>query len=493
MVGQLVALILGTILLNGNLAYSQQGLTVRSVEQPVGLAVVQKQNEISCRDCNVIFVGLDALQGRRLGTRGYRAVTPSGRKSVTPNLDAFAKRSVDFAQAISPASWTVPVYLSVFSSTFPSYHGLTNRYKAFTPQKKELNNVKSLRPNLLVVAELYKAAGYHTGAFTGDSGVSAVLGYDKGFDVYYDRERFGGLKKSLQEFEKWITTTKGKPFFAFVHGYDSHSQFASQNRYPLDNVSKEMRAKLSSKAQEAMREKALNGEKLNPTQAEIEAWRSWYDNRVFDADQEFGSLIGFLEKKGLIRNTIVVVFSDHGTEFFEHGGVDHGHSLFDELVHVPLMIYSPKLKKARVVKEQVSTMDVLPTAIELSGLTFTPDTSSRIRSQMKGQSLLKTLTGESFVARTAYIETDLRNAIHLRGMRTATGWKYIMNIGKGSEELYNLNTDPGEKIDLSKIEQHSVQLSKLRAELFEHIKTNLDGGLRALSMDCLPVYPGQCE
>lgn len=478
------------------------GVGVFPVERAFSKAPPQPNSTMVCGQCNVVVVGLDALQGRRIGARGYRVSTSSGKKSVTPHLDAFAKRSVDFAKAISPASWTVPVYLSVFSSTFPSYHGLTNRYKVFTREQKELNNIRLLRPDLLVVAELFKAAGYKTGAFTGDSGVSAELGYDKGFDVYFDKDRFGGLKKSREEFEKWLAATPEGPFFSFVHGYDSHSQFAGQSKYLLGNVEKGMRSRLSSKAQETMRERALNGEKLTPSSSEIEAWRAWYDNRVHDADREFGHLIETLDKRGLMEKTIVVVFSDHGTEFFEHGGVDHGHSLYDELVHVPLMIYSPKLPSARVVPEQISTIDILPTLLELSGLissggttqaALPSDLDRRIRRQMKGQSLMKPMTGQAFVPRTAYMESDLRNAVNLRGLRTADGWKYIMNVNKGSEEMYDLNTDPHEKIDLSRSAKNRSRLAKLRSELFDHIKTNLSGRPQGPSTGCLPVYPGQCE
>ncbi|MBN8539762.1 MAG: sulfatase [Deltaproteobacteria bacterium] len=448
-----------------------------------------------CDGCNVIFIGLDALQAKRLGVRGYRSETADGRVSITPNLDRFAKRSVDFSQAISPASWTVPTYLSVFSSTFPSQHGLTNRFKTFSKEKKELNNFTNRTPEILVAAQIYKALGYRTAGFTGDAGVSAVLGYGKGFDEYFDKERFGGLATSISEYKKWNLNSPAEKFFLFLHGYDSHSQFQSQGPglFPLNNLDKEYREKLSSKAQEELRERALKGEAIRPSDTDVVAWNRWYDNRVAQADREFGKLIEDLEGRGLLKNSVVVVFADHGTEFFEHDGIDHGHTLYDELVHVPLLIFSPQLKAGRVVKEQVSTIDILPTVLDITGAHPPKELSNLLSSQMKGRSLASAVRGKSIESKTVYMETDLRNFVHLRGIRSASGWKYTMNLNSGTEELYNLNQDPKERTNLSKDNKAKFQLGLLRGELLKHIKENLGGTIAPMSDACLPVYQGQCE
>ncbi len=433
-----------------------------------------------CRDCNVLLVAMDALQARHVSHLGYS-------RKTTTNLDRLAGSGVSFTQAISPSSWTVPTYLSVFSSTFPSSHGLTNRWAEFSSNSKRLNNFKVSNPNLVTIAEVFKSAGYETGGFTGNSGVSAVLGYDKGFDAYTDETPFGGLENSKKSALAWLDRVKGKKFFMFLHGYDVHGQFSLEKdfRSRFTKPSANPRFKGTKEEQAELREAGLRGAFPKLTKEELEFWREWYDGKIAAADERLGEIIKDLKKLGVYHKTLIIVFSDHGTEFGEHGSFDHGHSLYDELIHVPFVISGPGIKGDKKIRSQVSTMDLFPTVLDLVGLSRT----KKLEKQIRGISLEPALKGKKIEVRDLFLETDLRNFTHKRGIRTADGWKFIVTLETGKEELFNLRKDPGEKSNL--VEKDSVRAAALRSKLMTHL-SDLPLGQNKAS-DCLPVYKGQCE
>jgi choline-sulfatase len=432
-----------------------------------------------CSDCNVVLISMDALQARHVSHLGYKLPT-------TKTVDSLARAGVSFAQAISPASWTVPTYLSVFSSTYPSVHGLTNRWEKFSEKEKKQNNFKLAKPGLITIAEVFKAAGYATGGFTGDAGVSAVIGYDKGFDVYTDEVQFGGMDNSEKHALAWLDKLGGKKFFLFFHGYDSHGQYAVKegyrSRFHPEGITTKYKGTKEEQAE--IREAGLRGEFPKLTEDDLKFWRGWYDGKIADADDRLGSFLSALEKRGLKEKTLFVLISDHGTEFAEHGAFDHGHTLYDELVHVPFVISGPGVKKGRVLKEQVTTLDVLPTVLELTGLPV----SKELKSQMAGRSLAQVVTGGSLSGADVFTETDLRNFTHKRALRTSDGWKLILTLETGAEELYNLRKDPSEKNNLA--EKETGRREKLRKKLMAHIEAMPLG--RNSSTECLPVYQGQC-
>jgi len=441
----------------------------------LSLFTVPARAESPAQAPNVVIIALDAVQARRTSLHGHK-------RKTTPTLDRLAPKSFVFEQAVSPASWTVPTYLSVFTSLHPSQHGLTNRYREFSKEKQVLNNFKERK--LITLAEVLKANGYRTGGFTGDSGVSAVLGYDKGFEVYTDETKFGGLANSWSKARAWLAGVKpNEKFFLFVHGYDSHGQFA----LPADFKGPFTKAGFTGNAEEQakLREKFLAGEKVEMPAAMAEDWRAWYDSKIHWADAQVGEILAHLKSQGLDGRTIVAVFSDHGTEFFEHGRIDHGHSLYDELIHVPLVIHDPRVKSGKWIKAQVSTMDLMPTLLELLALTPAAD----VKAQMKGVSLVP-LTKGGGKGHDVYSETDYRNYTHKRALRTADGWKYIMTVEDGREELYNLKRDPLEKKNLAGDASARAKFNALRSQLMAHTSALPPPDK---TTGCLPVYAGQCE
>ena len=387
---------------------------------------------------NVVFVSFDALQAKHTHSLGYF-------RKTTPLIDEFAKKGFLFTQAISQASWTLPASMSWFTSLYPSEHKMVNKYSQYSEDKKVFSNLNELSPDVITLAEILKKAGYATAAFTGDAGVSAKFGFGKGFDVYRDEEKFGGFEYSIPLAIQWISVNRNKKFMIFLHGYDMHGQYDSPGGYKKIFLDFDYKGKLKGGKEEQgrLREEGLNNGYIDLTDADVRFWRALYDEKIYDANQRFKVFVDELDKLGLLKKTIIILTSDHGTEFYEHRRFDHGFSLYDELIHVPLVIYLPGFKDKKIIQDQVRSIDLMPTILDLLKI----ETKDKVKNQMRGKSLLPLLNGEHMEL-DAFAETDYRLYAHKRAIRTADGWKFIYNLDNNKKELYNLQNDPEEKNNL---------------------------------------------
>jgi arylsulfatase A-like enzyme len=224
---------------------------------------------------------------------------------------------------------------------------------------------------------------------------------------------------------------------------------------------------------------------------DVRFWRAWYDEKINAADARFGIFINGLKELGLWDNSIIIVASDHGTEFYEHKRFDHGHTLYQELIHVPLLVHLPSSAGGKTVGDLVSTLDIMPTVLDLIGI----QADAALESQMKGISLVPALRGKS-ASREVYVETDYRLFTHKRGILTPEGWKFIFTFAEAPDkqnvrELYNLNADPKELTNL--IEREPRLAYELEQKLLNHLKnigTNPDG---PWVVGCSAVYNEQCK
>ena len=254
------------------------------------------------------------------------------------------------------------------------------------------------------------------------------------------------LEPAAQSANLWLAALKkSDKFFMFLHGYDTHGQYSLPQDYNGKFMTKSKKFKGTKEEEIALREAKVEGKSTNIDYSDKEFWSAWYDSKIFDADQRLGRFLGDFQKMPQAKNTIIVLLSDHGIEVFEHDSIDHGHTLYDELVHVPFIVTGPGIKKNRLVKEHVATMDLLPTLLDF--LSIKPTKS--LKAQMRGRSLKKALKGKSIPAADTFSETDYRDLIHKRSVRSKDNWKFIITIDDGSEELFGLNTDPSEKKNLS--------------------------------------------
>jgi arylsulfatase A-like enzyme len=387
-------------------------------------------------------------------------------------------------------SWTVPASMTWFTGVYPSEHRLTNKFSVFNPPYNVLSNLKKLSPELITLAEILKQNGYATGGFTGNAGVSGMFGYDQGFDEYfYEKGRFGSMSVSIPKGLEWLRKNKERKFFMFLHGYDMHGQNIPVEGFDYRFVDKGYDRKFTGSAaeQEALREEGLEKGAVALRDEDVKFWRAIYDEKIQRTDERFRKFLDEYEKMGLMDKTIFVLTSDHGTEFHEHKRFDHGFSLYDELIHTPLIIKLPKMKAGKVIRDQVSSIDVMPTILDLLDVTV-PDKAGK---QLRGASLVPALKGRS-VDKDVFFETDYRQYTYKRGLRTKDGWKLIYTLENKSRELYNLTDDPKETRNL--VDKELRRAYEMEQRIFAHFKAiGHDLTARQWIPGLNPVYDSQAK
>jgi len=436
------------------------------------------------KDHNIILVSFDALQAAHVGSLGYK-------RNVTPTIDAMAKDGFSFSRNVSVASWTVPASMTWFTGVYPSEHKLTNKFSVFNPPTgNKLSNLKELAPDLVTLAEVLKENGYATGGFTGNAGVSGFFGYGQGFDKYFfEKGKFGSMGVSIPKAMDWLQENKSKKFFMFLHGYDCHGQNVPEGGFDYRFVDKGYDKKFtgSAKEQEALREEGLEKGAVTLRDEDVKFWRAIYDEKIQRTDAMFKGFLAELEKMGLMDKTIFVLTSDHGTEFHEHKRFDHGFSLYDELIHVPLVIKLPKVKAGTTINDQISSIDLMPTILDLLDVKLSP----KLKKQLRGESLVPALKGKA-VNKDVYSETDYRQYTYKRSVVTRDGWKFIYTLEDKSRELYNLKTDPGETKNLVSVEQRRAY--ELEQKLFAHFASiGHDLNAKQWIPGLNPVYDSQAK
>lgn len=392
----------------------------------IGLALA-----LSCggedRPLNVIVVGIDTLRPDHLGCYGYH-------RETSPNIDAFAAGGVLFENCISQAPWTAPSFATVFSSLYPSQHGSMDVHS-------------KIRESVPTLATMLKEHGYATGAVINAPALKPEFGLSRGFDSYDMTPLEGRIGDgTTRDVLAWIDENMAGPFFMFAHYFDPHIPYAPPPGYD-DLFHKGYEGRIRnpfdlegfSKARDRLFE-----EMKDLTEDDWAEIVNLYDGEIVFVDEAFGDLMSGLEERGLIENTIVILLADHGEEFFEHGGFEHGHSLYDELIHVPLVISLPgRVEEGTRIRNQVRLLDVTPTVFDLLGL--------ERPAHFEGVSLAPYLDGEGSVdARAgsllpphiAYAEA-IRLGAERKSVR-ARPHKVIYNLITAEREFYNLDDDPGE-------------------------------------------------
>ncbi|MDP6932821.1 MAG: sulfatase-like hydrolase/transferase, partial [Myxococcota bacterium] len=167
-------------------------------------------------ELNILFISLDALRYDHTGIGGHEG-------GITPNLDRFADESIVFHDAISASAWTLPSHMSIWTARWPSVHAVTNKLRLLSGDKMVPT---TLSPGIETYPDLLIRDGVIAGGFTGGAGVQASYGFGRDFDAYLDDRYFGGLDYSIPAALKWIEEHRDQQFFLFLHGYDTHGQYA---------------------------------------------------------------------------------------------------------------------------------------------------------------------------------------------------------------------------------------------------------------------------
>ncbi len=418
--------------------------------------LAQAENATKLQDTlNVIVIGFEPLGSNHIGCYGYA-------KNTTPHLDAFAKDAFLFERAISPSSWTLPVFMSWFTSLYPSRHKITNKYREITKTEEKLSNLAEQSPNVVTLAEVLKGQGYKTAGFTGSAGVSSDFGYAAGFDTYYDKKTFAGFDETMPIALEWLKNNGSEKFFLFVQGYDVHGRFPMDEEGKTKFLYKGYQGPLQGTIDEYwdLRTKNIDQGKVDLSPEDIKFLESIYDAKISAADKRFGQFIEKLQEMKLLENSIIVISSGSGNEYYEHKRIDHGFSLYNELIRVPLIIRMPERRGST--KDLVSTIDIMPTILDILKVK-----DPKAEKQMQGASLQPLLAGKSS-ALDGFSETDYLMQSFKRAITTNDDWKFIISLDTDARELYDLKKDPLETTNV--IEQNGKIAYELEQKLFRHLQ-----------------------
>ncbi|MBY0276211.1 sulfatase-like hydrolase/transferase [Candidatus Binatia bacterium] len=374
---------------------------------------------------NVVLISIDTLRADHLGTYGYARPT-------SPNLDALAGRGVAFEQATSPSSWTLPAHASLLSGVSPYRHGA-------------ISEATRIRDDVPLLAELLRAGGYHTAAFVNAPFVSRDYGFARGFASF--DQRFEERRRDVaarHETIRGAVDGLAPPFFLFLHFMDVHTPYRPPkefNVFARDRRSSQVLKDLGEGGVLALQRAAREG-RLEMSPEERDRLVDLYDGEILALDAYLGTLIGAIEAR--FPDTVVIVTADHGEEFLEHGGFGHGDTLYQEVLHVPLLVTGPGVAHGARVPTVVALVDVVPTILDLTGVAAPPG--------LDGRSLLPELTGRARVDAAAGTDADRAVALHtashdgtlsLRGVRVAQR-KLLHDDRRGTSALYDLAVDPHE-------------------------------------------------
>lgn len=362
---------------------------------------------------NIILISIDTLRADHIGGYGYE-------RDTTPTLDKLMERGTSFSSAIAPSPWTLPSHASLFTSLYPHTHGVIDNFLALS------EDVPTLGPIL-------KRKGYKVAGFTASPNLDARHGYIRGFDAYACEEVRAPVicDRAL----RWLDLFPEEKFFLFLHFYDVHTDYEPLPQY-LSKFETSYEGSLDGKVGTLYR--VRRGE-ISVSEADVRHLINLYDAEIRQLDAALEMFFDTLEKKGMFSNTIVVITSDHGEEFLEHGGVLHGVTLYDELLRIPLIIAGPGIPAGRIREEQVQLIDVMPTILDLC--------DAGAPASLEGKSLVPLILGEDAEwTEIAFAEADHKNVKHdiKRAVRTDR-YKLYYDRHTKEEELYDLALDPGEQ------------------------------------------------
>ncbi len=408
----------------------------------LGVGACGTEKERTLHRPDIILVSLDTLRPDHLDLYGYH-------RQTAPTITGLAQMSAVFDNVFAQAPQTAPSHMTLFTGLFPSAHGVQNL--------EQEDNV-ALSAGIPLMAEILRSAGYQTAAFTGGGHMGPTLGFDRGFDTF---EVGGWQFKRAVEWVRERPDDDG-PIFLLVHTYAIHDPYLSApdfQKFNDPNYGGEIignRDELEAiSGKEWENQHTAFWERVDKeSDQDLVRLQDLYDAAILSTDLQLNQLLGSLQDLGVFDDALLIVLSDHGEEFKDHGDYLH-ESLYQELLRVPLLMRFPgelgaSLEGARV-QETVRLIDVLPTLLDYLGLEGAQ--------RLQGRSFLSALEApQRAVPRETMSEWPRGD---LRALQQGD-WKLIVNPD-GVEELYNLAADPAESDNL--IATHPADAERLRRRL----------------------------
>lgn len=421
---------------------------------------------------NVVLIVWDTVRAESLSAYGYS-------RRTTPFLESFAKEGVLFTRAYSASSWTVPSHISLFSNRRPREHAVRTSW----------GEIRAADPRYPLLAEVLSQNGYATAGFPGNYGNCAPKhGFGRGFEVYVNplyrpyffhrwitwRDRIGtklfswGVKLRPEHlsaedirsgFLSWLDGVQGRPFFVFLNYYEAHQPFYPDDeelqRFATDPDRVRNRKPLMFTSHEGP---------LSPGDLELE--REAYDASIATLDKRLAELFNDLRQRGLDKNTLIILTSDHGTLNGEHGMIGHRNALYHQQVHVPLVIWYPsKIPAGLRVNAPVGNWLLPATILQLAGIEDrTPVFSSG--------ALTESWTSDAWQPSPIAVEVD-RSEGGPASWLTGKGWirslittRWQLIVGEtGDIQLFDLQNDPAGLQDLAGKPELQPTSEELRRQL----------------------------
>jgi arylsulfatase len=363
---------------------------------------------------NIVLVVVGGLRADHLGCYGYARPT-------SPNIDTWSKSALRYSRALTPTPGSVGALAAMFTSRFPHELGLS----AETPR------LPSAVPTL---AERLSQEGYETIGVVDREDIGRRAGFQRGFASFAEpaaRPPNGGVAppapvttRALDAVQRRVSDS---PLFLWVHYADPEMPYQrrDENRFEF-SYNGPLPANVDA---EALRN-------AKPFNLEDRAWTiGAYDSEIAHVDAEIGRLLDGLRKAQLLRDAVVVITSTHGQEFMEHQGYGHGHTLYREAIHVPLLIGDSRAPASGSVERPVSLIDLMPTLLARVGAAPSPE--------FRGAPLHSDSAERAVFSETTQTGWPLRSVVH-------DGFKTLFRAGTGTIELYYFDSDPHDEIDVSK-------------------------------------------
>ncbi|MFK7987070.1 MAG: sulfatase [Sandaracinaceae bacterium] len=371
------------------------------------------------RPRNVVLYLIDTLRADRL--EAYDADT----RVRAPGLSRFARGASTFLGARSQENWTKPSVATLLSSLLPWEH------TAFADASRVPSTVRLMPQHL-------HDEGFTTAGFVANGYVSNRFGFRRGWDTWrnYIREGRSTRGEALaRDVLSWLDERPEEPpFFLYVHAIDPHVPYRPPSHWVEEYDPGPYHGPVDFSRNATLLERIKTGG-LRLGARDRRRLEALYDGEVSYQDTHLSAILDGLESRGLADDTMVIITADHGEELYDHGSVGHGHSLYDELVHVPLLIRLPGLPPAQI-QGSVGLVDVLPTVLDALGHTV-PDSLS-------GRSLLPMLRGESESAPPVSVAGFMGN------WRSVVSGRYkLLARSRGRYQVYDLIDDPDEQQNLA--------------------------------------------
>jgi len=388
------------------------------------------------RDLSVLLVIIDTMRADRLGTSGYP-------RDLTPTLDSLSASGTLFTHAQSQSSWTLPAVASILTGLTPRQHGAV-RTGATTC---------GLAPGLPTLHGMLHGGGWETGGFFNVLFLNEDFGFHRGFD-HFDCEGVTNrlsLRNAATTVDAAIAWLDGlepdSRFLAVVHFYDPHIPYAPPPPFDTLYTDPSYSGSCGPEWGNVMQLNSVNDGDSTIAAEGLENLEALYDGEIAFTDQETGRLLAWLRSSGLADSTIVVVVSDHGEEFMEHSGIEHGRTFYEEITAIPLIFSGPGIPEGVVIAEPVSQIDIVPTVLAMLSLP--------VETGQQGRDLF----GPSGVPADIHASNLLWCAV--QEVSVLRGSLKLIWVTDGSDgELFDLAADPMERNPLTDVDPSMVEAAE---------------------------------